>query len=108
MRAELVPGSVFWLNLGDGTGHEQQSRRPVLIVSDARLTALGLALAVPLTTTDRGWDLHVRLTVAGRVTYAMCEQIRAVSIDRLSTSAGAIAYDELADVRSVLRSLIGC
>lgn len=106
MRTELHSGTVFWMTIDRGAGREQHGRRPVLVVSDARLTALGLVLAVPLSTTDRGWDFHVRLNLAGRVTFAMCEQIRSVAVERLSTQIGAISFAELVEVRGVLRSLL--
>ena len=107
MRHDIRAGDICWLTTSSTTGHEQQGRRPVLIVTDARLTSLGMAWVVPLTTTDRGWPTHVRVHFEKRVSVAMCEQLHAVATERLASPHGAITYDELLDVRAILRSLIG-
>ena len=101
------PGEVYWLELPSGHGHEQHGRRPVLIVTDARLGSLGLTWVVPLTTTSRGWPVHVKVHVAGRVTEAMCEQIRSVSVDRLGRLVGTVTHEELREIRALLREIIG-
>ena len=88
-------------------GREQAGRRPVVVISDARLSGLGLAIIVPLTTTDRGWDIHVPVRVNRQRSIAMCEQIRSVSLDRLTGHLGVISYQELMDIRATTRSLIG-
>ena len=100
-------GEVYWLELAGGRGHEQRGRRPVLVVTDARLASLGLTWVVPLTTTDRGWPLHVRVHVDGTASVALCEQLRSVAVERLGRLVGMIRYDELAEVRALLRHIIG-
>jgi len=101
------PGDVYWLESQSVRGHEQQGRRPVLVVTDSRLATLGLTWVVPLTSTDRGWPLHVRVHVADRVSIALCEQLRSISIERLGRFVGTVAYEELSEVRSMLREIIG-
>jgi len=103
----LKPGDVYWLVSASGEGHEQLGRRPALIVTDSRLTSLGLTWIVPLTTTDRGWPVHVRVHFDKGVSVAMCEQLRSISVERLGRLAGSIPYDELLDVRSKIRDIVG-
>ena len=91
----------------DVRGHEQGGRRPVLVVTDARLAGLGLTWVVPLTTTDRGWPLHVRVRVQGRTSVALCEQLRSVSTTRLGRLIGGVSHDELIDVRAVIHDIVG-
>jgi mRNA interferase MazF len=95
------------MNIAPGQGREQHGRSPVLIVSDGRLAALGLVLAVPLTTTDRGWEFHVPVDAAGQRSLAMCEQVRSVSVERLAGRLGSVPHSDLAAVRSMVRTLIG-
>jgi len=66
-----------------------------------------MAWVVPLTSTDRNWPTHARLHINGNVSIAMCEQLRAVDIERLTDRHASVSYDELMDVRAILRSLIG-
>ncbi|MDR2975030.1 MAG: type II toxin-antitoxin system PemK/MazF family toxin [Propionibacteriaceae bacterium] len=101
------PGEVYWLEPSSQRGHEQEGRRPVLVVTDARLASLGLTWIVPLTTTDRGWPLHVRLQVGDRVSIAMCEQLRPIPLEQLGRLVGSVGYDDLVEVRSMIRDIIG-
>lgn len=101
---ELTPGEVYWAQPDATVGREQSGRRPVLVVAgELYLAAVTtLALVVPLTTTDRGWPNHVRID--GTVdlpdaTFAMTEQVRAVSRDRLAKGVGHVTPDCLNDVR---------
>ncbi|MDR2896073.1 MAG: type II toxin-antitoxin system PemK/MazF family toxin [Propionibacteriaceae bacterium] len=107
MISEPRPGDVYWFSGGSQRGHEQSGRRPVLVVSDSRLNSLGLVWIVPLTTTDRGWPLHVPLKVGNRVSVAMCEQLRSASIERLGQFIGDVGYETLSEVRAVIRRIVG-
>ena len=82
-------GEVWRVSLDPVAGREQAGDRPALIVSDDRLnnSAAGLVIVVPLTRTRRASPSRVEIEppeggVRAR-SYAMCEQVRAVSIDRL-------------------------
>lgn len=69
-----------------------------------------LALVVPVTTVDRGWPNHVPLrgtTGLGRASWAMTEQIRTVSRDRLVGVAGVVDDATLADVSEYLADFLG-
>jgi mRNA interferase MazF len=107
MWAEFQPGEVYWAKTEHGKGHEQRGRRPVVVVTDSRITAMGLTWAIPLSTTRRGWPTHVQVEVGGQTSYAMCEQLRATAVERLDGRLGRVAYEQLAEIRSVLHSIIG-
>jgi mRNA interferase MazF len=97
-------GAVAWADLSPTRGREQAGRRPVVVVaSEGYLRAVTtLALVLPVTTTDRGWPNHVRLTGApGLVapSWAMTEQIRAVARDRLGEPVGTVDTDCLRTLR---------
>lgn len=104
MELKLLEGQIWWATPSPTVGREQAGRRPVVIVSGREYhdTFTGLALVVPVTTRDRGWPNHVRLT--GRTgldepSWAMTEQVRAVSRDRLRTCVGLVDLDCLDVVR---------
>jgi mRNA interferase MazF len=65
-----------------------------------------LAIAVPLTTRDRGLSHHVVITGDNtgldRPTWALCEQVRAVSTARLIKQLGTADPDTLKAVRRVI------
>lgn len=94
----LRPGDVVVVDLGRGVGGEQGGSRPAVVVSTTHHLALhdGLAVVVPCTSTQRGWRSHVpvdgdvRLT---RATFAMTEQVRAVSPKRIRGRLGRVGDD---------------
>lgn len=112
MTVSLLPGSVVWVDLNPTVGREQAGRRPAVIVaSSGYLEALTeLAIVVPATTTDRGWPQHVQLTgpsvTLPRPTYAMTEQPRTVSRQRIASVAGVVDSRCLALIRRWLSDFL--
>lgn len=60
-----------------------------------------LAVVVPITTVDRGWPNHVEVIGAelGRRSWAMSEQVRTISRERVVGRAGRADQATLAAVR---------
>src|SRR5207342_3185657 len=89
-------GDVYWTDPDPIRGREQAKSRPFVIVSVDQLnqTSLGLSLAVPLTRTDFGNALHLAIPASeGGLKedgFAMPEQLRAVSHERLSRRLGSL------------------
>lgn len=112
MQPELRRGMVVWAELSPVRSREQSGRRPVLIVaSDLYLEqANTLAIIVPCTTRDRGWPNHVQLV--GRnlnlpgATYAMTEQPRTVTRERLFDVAGMIDVGVMREIDVWLRDFL--
>ena len=82
-----------------------------MVASDLYLEqADTLAIIVPCTTRDRGWPNHVKLTgknldLPGD-TYAMTEQPRTVTRERLFEVAGRIDVGAMREVDSWLRDFL--
>jgi mRNA interferase MazF len=108
----------IWLFEPDPTvGREQSGIRPGVIVSIDEINQgpRNLVVAVPLTTQERpGADFpyHVRLapevTGLNRVSYAMCEQVRAVATDRVygSRPRGRVDRFALLEIEDRLRIIL--
>lgn len=103
---------VVWAELDPVRGREQAGRRPALVIaSDLYLEqADALAIIVPATTTDRGWPNHVLLRgpdlVLTEPTFAMTEQPRAVTRERLFDVAGAVDATTMHEVDRWLRDFL--
>ncbi|AFM20087.1 growth inhibitor (plasmid) [Mycolicibacterium chubuense NBB4] len=112
MTAPVLPGSVVWVDLNPTVGREQAGRRPAVVVaSSGYLDAVTeLAIVVPATTTNRGWPQHVQLTgpalALPRPTYAMTEQPRTISRERIAGVAGTVDNDCLASIRQWLNDFL--
>ncbi|TQK17937.1 mRNA interferase MazF [Microbacterium sp. SLBN-154] len=104
---ELAPGVVAWAALEPVRGREQGGHRPVMIVSSSGYldAVTTLVIALPITTTDRGWPNHVRVDGTSgldRPSWIMTEQPRTLSRDRLTGIAGEVSPECLASVRTWL------
>lgn len=97
------------LSFDPQSGHEQQGRRSALVISNDLFNRhTGLAIACPITNTNRNIPLHLPLPADSTVTgFVMVDQVK--SVDYAARKAKFIekAPDELvADVIAVLEVCI--
>ena len=108
----MTTGDVLLCDLNPVAGHERGGIRPVVAVSHPRYSVVpGLFLAVPLTTRDRGLDHHIHVpaddgTGLRQASYAMTEQIRAMSDQRAGRRLGRVTEETLAAIRRYLHLFI--
>lgn len=83
---QLAPWQVWWVEFDPQVGREQAGRRPGIVVGSALACSLpnGLALLIPCTSTNRNLPWQPPVTLDGRDGYAMCDQVKALSVDRLA------------------------
>ena len=100
-------GEVYLCDFGDPIGHEQGFRRPAVIISASQMSRFGVPIVLPVTRTKRGYPTHVELDGVLPVTsYVQCEQIRAVSTDRLIRQVASLDEVQLARIERVLRRIL--
>jgi mRNA interferase MazF len=108
--AELSTGDVVWVSPEVTVGREQASRRPALVISGSEyLTTVDtLAIVVPLTSVDRGWPNHVLIEGATlpRPSWAMTEQVRTISRERIVDRDGSVTAGTVAAVRIWIRDFL--
>ncbi len=70
------------MNFDPQAGHEQQKRRPALVLSDTRFNELGLAVVCPITSTVARHGFHIPLP-SGLKTHGnvMTEQLRSLDFE---------------------------
>lgn len=94
MPAEPTQRDVWFADLDPIEGDERDGRRPVVVLSVDAIAQLKLAVVVPLSTTDRGWPLHLPIdppeTALRERSYAMPEMVRSIATSRLETRWGAV------------------
>lgn len=93
----------MWVKPDPTVGREQAGRRPAVVVSGSRYLSVvdTLAIVVPVTSVDRAWPNHVRLSEVGLPgrSWAMTEQVRTVSRARIDTVAGRVDASTLHELR---------
>ena len=108
----LVPGAIVWADLDPVQGREQGGRCPMLVVSsDIHLElATRLVTVIPITSKNRQWPNHIPISGdagLGQESWAMTEQGRTISRERISSRAGTLSAQSLADVRMWLGDFLG-
>ncbi len=97
-------GDVWEVGLEPVVGHEQGGRRPVVIVSvDQISSGRGeMCIIVPFTSADRGTPIHVRVDPPEgglkAVSFALPENVRSISRERLVKRLGSLRDDTLEQV----------
>jgi mRNA interferase MazF len=112
-RSKVRRGEIYMADPDPVVGHEQGGRRPFLLISVNQMnrSRARLAIGVPLTTTDRGNELHVRLEPPEggltRISFAMPEMVRSMSIDRLEQRLGHAPSTTVEAVSNRVGILVG-
>ena len=108
--ADLAPGDLVWVSPDVTVGREQAGRRPAVVVSGSDYLAVveTLAVVVPITAVDRGWPNHVPIVGGAlpRNSWAMTEQVRTVSRERVVRRAGGASAETLTAVRGWIRDFL--
>ena len=105
-------GDLVWADPDPTRGSEQAKARPFAIVSVDQLnrSPLGISLAVPLTRTDFANALHLEIAPPEgglrERSFAMPEQIRALSHERIARRLGGLRPATLAEVLRRCRLLL--
>lgn len=105
-------GDIWEVNLDPVVGHEQRGRtRPCLVLSIDQLNAAQwVILIVPLTSKLRALNTRVRIAAGegGQPVESdiLCEQLRAVDIQRLGNRLGSVERSTLKAVSDRVSKLI--
>ncbi|HEY3437822.1 MAG TPA: type II toxin-antitoxin system PemK/MazF family toxin [Actinotalea sp.] len=110
---EVRRGEIYLADLGAPVGHEQGMVRPVLVLSaQAWLDSHPPVVAVvPLTRTRRDSPTHVEVEPGASglaaTSYVKCEDLRAISPERLARRFGTVEDVTLLRVEVITRRLLG-
>ncbi|UJP08715.1 type II toxin-antitoxin system PemK/MazF family toxin [Microbacterium sp. KUDC0406] len=104
----LTPGDIVWMSPDGAVGREQRGRRPAVVVVASEFLTLvdSLALVVPVTSRDRGWPNHIPLRGLPGPSWAMTEQLRVISRERLHDIVGVAGDDEMQRIRYWLKRFL--
>ena len=110
--ARILRGDVVWAELSPTRGHEQASRRPVLVLSqDVFNERSGTVIAVALASQPQaaGFPLALELSAPWlpRQSWVKVSQVRTLSTQRLGPRLGRVSAEELSLVIEGLNEIIG-
>lgn len=98
-------GEVWWVNFDPSVGGEIRQQRPAIVVSnDSANKHLNRVQVVPLSSKiDHIYPSDALVTVRGKKSKAMADQLTTVSKLRLKNKAGAISKADLTQVERAIK-----
>lgn len=107
-------GDIVSINFDPSTRHEPAGRHYAIVVSPWHVNRMSaLTVLVPVTSTDNGYPLHVRLADDNEIHgYAQCEAIRAMDLGARERQvsvelAGSVDDSTLADIMARILVVLG-
>ncbi|HPW40594.1 MAG TPA: type II toxin-antitoxin system PemK/MazF family toxin [Bacillota bacterium] len=99
-------GDILWITLDPQLGHEQKGRRPGLVISnDTFVKMTGLILLCPITRTDNGFPLHLKLSDYNTCGYVMIEHVKSMDYNQRDVEyIETLRPEDLVEVLSVLNA----
>jgi mRNA interferase MazF len=108
-----VRGEIWDVDLEPVIGHEQGGRRPALVVSvnEFNQGPSGLVIVIPISTKDKRVRSQVPIQAGEgglrEASFAKCEAVRSVSLERLRRRRGAVTGGTMEKVGYCLQVLMG-
>lgn len=101
-------GDLVILTFDPQAGHEQQGRRPALIISnDVFNLHVGLAMACPITNSDRHFPFHVEVKSEHLSGFIMTEQVKSIDYQARNVKFVAkVDKDVLNQVLGLIESIV--
>lgn len=102
-------GEVWWMSFDPSVGGEIRKRRPVVVVSnDVANQHLNRVQVVPLTSSaDRVYASEAVVTLRGRRSKAMADQLTTASKKRLTKRIGRLVSHDMDAVDEAIRTQLG-
>ena len=106
---KIKRGEVWWVNFDPSISGEIKKTRPALVISNDYANEYSNRVqVVPLTSNlERCYPCEAYITIDGKKSKAMADQIMTVSKERLKNKIGLVVDSEVSIVQHVIKIQLG-
>ncbi len=98
--------SVYWFDPEPTSGAELGKVRPCVVVSpDEMNNILRTVIVAPLTSTIKSWPFRTNITLMAKQSSVACDQLRAVTKERLGKKIGTLSAVDRRKLTSILQEI---
>lgn len=91
----------------DASGREQKGVRPAVVLQSDRAHWLATVVVAPMSTSAQPAEFRPTITLRGRTTRVLLDQIKSIDRRRIGRSSGHLAAAELREVDGALSLFLG-
>ncbi len=106
-RNNRIPhrGEIWWINFDPSIGGEIKKTRPAVIISnDMANKILNRVQVIPLTSAIKNvYPAECLVTLQGKQSKAMADQLTTISKRRLSSKIGRVATQDMDEIERIIR-----
>jgi len=88
-------------------GHEQRGQRYGVVLQSDAAKWLSTVLVAPTSVSAQATSFRPQITIRGRKTRVLVEQMSAVDREQIGNTAGRLRLPELRDIEDALRDVLG-
>ncbi|MDR0316427.1 MAG: endoribonuclease MazF [Treponema sp.] len=106
VRKKYVPerGDIVWLNFNPGSGHEQQGKRPAIVISPKEYNEkTGLGLFCPITSKIKNYPFEVTIRSKKINGVVLADQIK--SLDWRTREIEFISHENPENVNEIISKI---
>jgi mRNA interferase MazF len=105
---ELYRGEVYWVSLDQTIGSETRKTRPGLVISNniQNHTSKRVIIAPLTSVINRIYPFEVRISIKGKESKVMLDQIRTIDRQRLGERLGKLNSQEMENIDKVLKFVL--
>ena len=98
---------IVWANFDPSIGHEIKKTRPCVVLSPNELNHnIATVIVAPLTTKSRHYPTRIPLSIKGKTSWMVLDQIRTLDQRRIIEPIGKLNKHKINAVKAVLKALL--
>ena len=105
--AGLKRGDIYAARFGKPAGRAQTRSRPAVVLQADGMAGWSTVIVAPLSASARPSVVRPAVALKGTETRVLLESMRALDTGRIGRRLGSLSADELIDVNTALRKVLG-